>query len=106
MTFFNADNITILSHLGDEVARKIGNFYKIKEGIKRLPTQYLGADTEKDQTENGREICTTSSRSYITNAIENVEGLLIIEGKCEVLKSNARNPFTSNYRTEIVSRRS
>ena len=55
--------------------------------------QYLGADMEKINTDHGREICTTSSRSYITNAIENAEGLILGGGKCEVLKSNSRNPF-------------
>ena len=63
--------------------------------------RYLGAETEKIQTEDGHEIWKTSSRSYITNSIETVEVLLIKDGKYEVLKSNERNLFTSNYRPEI-----
>ena len=34
--------------------------------------RYLGLDTDKIQTEDGSDIWTTSSRSYITNVIENV----------------------------------
>ena len=43
----------------------------------------------------------TSSMSYITKAIDNVEGLLLEDGNCEVLKSNARNLLPSNYRPQI-----
>ena len=41
------------------------------------------------------DIWTTSSRSYITNYIESIEGLLLEDGKCDILKSNARNTFPS-----------
>ena len=58
---------------------------------------YLGTDTEKIQTEDGREIWTTSSRSYITNVIETIEGFLLECGKCKFLKSNARNPFSIKF---------
>ena len=55
---------------------------------------YLGADTEKIRAEDGWEIWTTFSRPYITNDIETVEGLLLDDITCEVLKSNTRNSFT------------
>ena len=83
----------IVYNLGDEVNIQLGDFYKIKEGSQGPTTRYLGADTENIQNEGGCEIWTTSSRSYITNAIENAEGLILGGGKCEVLKSNSRNPF-------------
>ena len=47
------DDIMIFSHLGDDVAIQIGDFYKIKEGIKCPPMWCLGAYTEKIQTEYG-----------------------------------------------------
>ena len=83
----------IIYHLGDEVARKTGDFYKIKEGSQGSPMQYLRKDTENIQTDYERDIWKTSSRYYITNSIENVEGLLLEYVKCEVLKYNARNTF-------------
>ena len=49
----------IVSHLGGEVAKTIGEFYQIKKGGQYLPMRYLGADREKIQTEDGSEIWTT-----------------------------------------------
>ena len=63
--------------------------------------RYLGTYTEKIQKYNGHEIWKTASRSYITNDIETVEGLFLEDDNCEVLKSNFRNPYPSNYRLEI-----
>ena len=63
--------------------------------------RYLGTYTEKIQKYNGHEIWKTASRSYITNDIETVEGLFLEDDNCEVLKSNVRNPFPSNYRPEL-----
>ena len=57
------DDIMIVSHLGDEASRKIGDFYYIKEGSQGPPNRYLGAETEKIQTKDGSEIRTTSSRA-------------------------------------------
>ena len=57
------DDITIVSHLGDLVAKKIGSFYKIKEGSQGPLTRYLGEYTEKIKDEDGHYIWTTSSRS-------------------------------------------
>ena len=67
----------IVSSLGDEVAKQIRNFYKIKGGSQGLPTRYLGVDTQNIQTEDGREIWKTLSRLYITNIIETFESLLL-----------------------------
>ena len=63
MLLVYVDDIIIISHLGDKVARKIGNFYKIKEGSQGPPTWCLGEETVKIKTEDGREMWTTSSRS-------------------------------------------
>ena len=93
MLIFYTDDITIIFHLGDQVSKQIGGFYNIKEVIQVPPTWYLGVDKEKIQNEDGHEIWTTSSSYYITNAFETVEGLLLEDGKCEVLKYNVRNPF-------------
>ena len=83
----------IVYRLVDEVASKIVDFYNIKEGSQGPPTRYLRTDMEKIYTEDGREIWTTLSRSYITNAIETVEGFILEDGKYEVLKFNYRNSF-------------
>ena len=53
MLLVYVDDIMIVSHLDDEVARQISNFYNIKEGGHGPPAQYLGADTEMIQTKCG-----------------------------------------------------
>ena len=63
--------------------------------------RYLGEDTDNIQTEDGHGIWKTSSRSYITNAIETFEVLLLNYFKCEGIKYNSRNQFPPNYRPEL-----
>ena len=72
----------IICHLGDEVAKQICEFYKTKERSQGLPTRYLGADMGNIYTKYWGEIWKKLSRSYITNTIETVEGLLLGDGKC------------------------
>ena len=103
MILVYVDDIMIVYDLGDEVAIQIVDFYNIKEESQGPPTLYLGSDMENIQTMYGSEIWTTSSRSFITNGIETVEGLLIEDGKCEVLKYNSKYQFTSNQRPELDS---
>ena len=98
MLLVYVDVIIIIYHLGDQVAKKTGDFYNIKEGSQGQPMHYLGVETEKIQTKDEREIWMTSSRYYITNDIDNAEGLLLEDGKFEVLNYNDRKPFPSNYR--------
>ena len=95
------DDIMIVSHLGDELSRQISGFYMIQERIQGPPKRYIGADTEKMQTDDGLEIWTTSSDSYINTYIKTVEGLLLEYSKCEIIKSNARKPFPSNYSLDL-----
>ena len=84
MLLVYVDVIIIIYHLGDQVAKKTGDFYNIKEGSQGQPMHYLGVETEKIQTKDEREIWMTSSRYYITNEIDNVEVLLLEDGKFEV----------------------
>ena len=62
----------IVSHLGDQVDKKNGNFYQIKEGSQVPSMRYLGLVMEKIHTEDRREICTTLSRSYIINTLDTI----------------------------------
>ena len=39
------DDIMRISHLGDMVAKQIGNYYKNKKGSQGPPTRYLGTYT-------------------------------------------------------------
>ena len=52
MILVYVDDINFFSYLGDDVAIQISNFCNIKEGSQGPHTRYLGADTDKIQTED------------------------------------------------------
>ena len=55
----------------------------------------------KIQLPDGREVWSTSPRTYVKNATLVVEQLLEEDNKGYVLKANARNPFPTGYKLEI-----
>ena len=71
----------------------IGEFYKVKPGSDKEPEIYLGANVEKVQMPDGREVWATSPRDYVKNAIKTVEGLFDEDGEGYVLKNKVKNPF-------------
>ena len=80
MVFVYVDDILASSHKAKEVLQEIGAFYKIKEGSLKEPELYLGADVGKFQLQDGREVWSTSPRSYVKNAVKVVEDLLKEDG--------------------------
>jgi hypothetical protein len=54
----------------------IGEYYKVKPGSDKEPDIYLGANVEKVQMPDGREVWATSPCDYVKNAIKTVKGLL------------------------------
>ena len=67
------DNVLIISHQGDTIAKQIGQIYKIKEGSQGPPKIYLGANNDKIQTDDGQEIWAMSLRTYVKEAVATVE---------------------------------
>ena len=61
----------------------------------------MGADVEKVTLPDGREVWSTSPRSYVKNAVDVVQGLLDEDGEGYVLKTNAKNPFPTGYKPEL-----
>ena len=53
------------------------------------------------QLPNGREVWSTSLRTYVKNSILMVERLLEEDGEGYVLKANAKNPFPTGYKPKI-----
>ena len=53
------------------------------------------------QLPDGREVWSTSLRTYVKNSIIMVECLLAEDGEGYVLKSNAKNPFPTGYKPEV-----
>ena len=99
MLFVYVDDILCLSHKAREVINEIGEHYKIKPGSDKEPDLYLGANVEKVQCPDGREVWATSARDYVANAIETVKALLKADGL--QLKSKARSPLPSQYKPEV-----
>ena len=101
MLFVYVDDILALSHRAEDVINEITTFFKAKDGSIRPPEIYLGANIAKMQLPDGREVWTTSPRTYVKNSILVVERLLEEDGEGYVLKSNARNPSPTGYKPEI-----
>ena len=101
MLFVYVDDILALSHQAEDVINEITTFFKAKDGSIRPPEIYLGANIAKMQLPDGREVWTTSPRTYVKYSILVVERLLEEDGEGYVLKSNARNPFPTGYKPEI-----
>ena len=56
-------DILVISHQAWKVVESIGEVYKIKAGSGKEPDIYLGADIEKFQLPDGREVWATALTS-------------------------------------------
>jgi hypothetical protein len=101
MLFVYVNNILALSHQAAEAIKEITTFFKAKDGSIKPPEIYLGANVEKLQLPDGREVWATSPRTYVKNSILVVERLLEEDNEGYVLKSKARNPFPTGYKPEV-----
>jgi hypothetical protein len=102
MLLVYVDDILALSQQVKDAIKEITTFYKAKDGKHQTTTEiYLGANILKMQLPDGREVWTTSPKTYVKNSILVVERLLEEDGKGYVLKLSARNPFPTGYKPEI-----
>jgi hypothetical protein len=69
------DDVLAISHEPKVLIDAIGEYYK-KPGSDKEPNIYLGANVEKVQMPDGREVWATSPRDYVRNAIKTVKGYL------------------------------
>jgi hypothetical protein len=93
MLLVYVDNVLAISHEPKVLIDAIGEYYKVKPGSDKEPDIYLGANVEKVQMPDGREIWATSPCNYVKNAIKAVKGLLAEDGERNVLKKKVKNPF-------------
>jgi hypothetical protein len=101
MLFVYVDDILALSHKAEDAIKAITTFMKAKEGSIKPPDIYLGANVSKMQLPDGREVWTTSPKSYVKNSLIVVERLLKEDSEGYILKSNICNPFSTGYKPEI-----
>ena len=95
------NNILSVGHCMKEAIAEITKYYKAKDGSMKEPDIYLGADIRMMQLPNGCEVCTTSLRTYVKNAIGVVKHLLSEDGVGYVLRSNVKNTFPTGYQLEL-----
>jgi hypothetical protein len=86
-----------ISHEPKVLIDAIGEYYKVKPRSDKEPDIYLGANVEKVQMPDGREVWSTSPCDYVKNAIKTVKGLLVEDREGYVLKNKVKNPFPMNY---------
>ena len=103
MLLVYTDDVLIISHQTDSIADEIDRHFKIKPESRHEPDRYLGADIGKVQTKGGHEVWSSSSKTYVQNAIKVVEKLLEDDGEGKKLRSpgKAKNPFPTGYRPEL-----
>ena len=68
-----SDNLLIVAQNPGEIAAQIDQHFKLKEGSIKEPTSYLGADIGKFTLPDESEAWFMSSKSYVQEAIKNVE---------------------------------
>jgi hypothetical protein len=95
------DDVLAISHEPKVLIDAIGEYYKVNSRSDKEPDIYLGANVEKVQMPDGREVWATSPRNYVKNAIKTVEGLLVEDGEGYVLKNKVKNPFPMNYQPKL-----
>eukprot|EP00957_Ditylum_brightwellii_P195840 14920808-Ditylum_brightwellii.AAC.1 len=95
------DDIVAVSSKTRDAIQQITEVFTAKEGSVGVPERYLGADIEKIQAVDGRMVWSTSLRSYIKNAIQEVEDLFMEDGFDGGLKRKVKNPFPSGYKPEL-----
>ena len=81
MLLVYTDDVLIISHQTDFIADKIDRHFKIKPESRHEPDRYLGADIAKIQTSGGHEVWSSSSKTYVQNAVKVVENLLVEDGE-------------------------
>ena len=102
MLFVYVNDILAVSHHTQEVIAEITRYYKAKDGSIKEHSIYLGDDIAKFQMPDGQVCWSISPRTYVKNAIEVVECLLVEDNEGYALKSKVKNPFPSGYyRSEL-----
>jgi hypothetical protein len=102
MILVYVDDILHLSHDPDIVINALRKAYELKEGSVGPPDRYLGANVERVQLNDGREVWAMSSKDYLTAAISNVEAMRKLDGEPPLkVYGDCKRPYPKEYRPEI-----
>ena len=101
------DDILVIDKDPRKYMLMLQSSFKVREDTIKEPDQYLGADIGKVYFDDNTFAYTSSSESYIKNAIKNIKARMNDDGfrfnpKLSSMEYSARNPFSSNeYRPEL-----
>jgi hypothetical protein len=101
MLFVYVDDVLMLSYQPKVLIDAIGEYYNIKPGSDKEPEIYLGANIEKMQMPDGREVRASSPHDYVKNAIKTIESLFEEDGEGYVLKNKVKNPISSELQAPV-----
>lgn len=102
MILVYVDDILHLSHDPKPAIEALQKLYVLKDESIGSPKRYLFANIDRVQTQDGRNIWSMSSESYVRAAIENVENMLKSDGSPPLkVYGDCKRPYPSSYRPEI-----
>ena len=93
------DDILAISPKAKQVCEKIGEVYRLKEGIEE-PTRYLGAQIEKVDLPNGKQCWGIKADQYVEDSINTLQRLLDEDGRGQKI-SERKTPLPTAYKPEL-----
>jgi hypothetical protein len=93
MIFVYVDDVLAISHCAKDLIKMIREYYKVKPRSDKEPEIYLGANIEKVQMLDGREVWASLPHDYVKNAIKTVEDLFEEDCGGYVLRTKSRIHF-------------
>ena len=80
--------------------KRLSTFYRLKDGV-GAPDRYLGANIEKVQLSDGKEVWSMTCVDYLKGAIRNVNNMLEESNTALKTFGNGHRPYESSYMPEI-----
>ena len=97
----HVDDVLSIGENAESPIQMLGKVFKLKEGSVGPPDRYLGANIEKLQTEDGRDIWSFNCKDYLKGAIERVKLLAMEDGKELHKRNKGYRPIPKEYHPEI-----
>ena len=94
------DDVLHVHHDPSFDMKRLSTFYRLKDGV-GTPDRYLGANIEKVQLCNGKEVWSMTCVDYLKGAIKNVDNMLEESNTALKTFGNGHRPYESSYKPEI-----
>ena len=101
MLFVYVDNILAVLYKATDIIKETTEFYRAKEGTIKPPDIYLSANIMKVQMPDVHEVCDSSSRDYVKNAVITVDRIFEEDGEGYTLSNTVKSLLPSGYKPEI-----